>query len=228
MDADYRSEHSAFYSTTFRRYPSVAHRLHFFDVALTKADFPHDQPPAFDASAYLGYSVVRPIFAAPVGRTMISPKPELAPHVSCVIDDEVNLYGSKLTVSGAAPFMSQDTQLGVCVHVTAWVVSYYHHHRFQGPRWMPERNRFRDSALSRRRVPAPAEGLTIEQLTGILDTLDLPPIVYRNDHFGAGEDVFSIACRYLNSGLPVSQQGATTPLCSWGIGARRQRQWPTD
>src|SRR5688572_24151858 len=30
LDADYRNEHSRFYSTTFRRYPSVAHRLHFF------------------------------------------------------------------------------------------------------------------------------------------------------------------------------------------------------
>src|SRR4051812_40939163 len=30
IDADYRSEHSRFYSTTFRRYPSVCHRLHFF------------------------------------------------------------------------------------------------------------------------------------------------------------------------------------------------------
>ena len=27
---DYRSEHSRFYSRTFRRYPSVAHRIHFF------------------------------------------------------------------------------------------------------------------------------------------------------------------------------------------------------
>jgi hypothetical protein len=30
IDFDYRSEHSRFYSTTFRRYPSVCHRLHFF------------------------------------------------------------------------------------------------------------------------------------------------------------------------------------------------------
>ena len=30
IDPDYRNEHSQFYSTTFRRYPSVAHRLHFF------------------------------------------------------------------------------------------------------------------------------------------------------------------------------------------------------
>jgi len=30
IDLDYRSEHSSFYGTTFRRYPSVCHRLHFF------------------------------------------------------------------------------------------------------------------------------------------------------------------------------------------------------
>src|SRR5579862_7408508 len=30
IDHDYRSEHSHFYSTTFKRFPSVCHRLHFF------------------------------------------------------------------------------------------------------------------------------------------------------------------------------------------------------
>lgn len=73
LDGDYRSEHSRFYSTTFRRYPSVAHRLHFFRGAL---------PPGWDVSAgaydfsgladsYLGYSVMRPLAGARVGRTML-------------------------------------------------------------------------------------------------------------------------------------------------------------
>src|SRR5262245_51243453 len=30
VDVDFRSEHARFYGGTFRRYPSVCHRLHFF------------------------------------------------------------------------------------------------------------------------------------------------------------------------------------------------------
>jgi hypothetical protein len=39
LDPDCRNEHSRFYSTTFRRYPSAAHRLHFFTA-------PSPVPPA--------------------------------------------------------------------------------------------------------------------------------------------------------------------------------------
>jgi hypothetical protein len=34
IDADWRSEHARFYSTTYTRYPSVAHRAHFFTKPL--------------------------------------------------------------------------------------------------------------------------------------------------------------------------------------------------
>src|SRR6478736_9201463 len=34
IDADWRSEHAKFYSTTYARYPSVAHRAHFFTEQL--------------------------------------------------------------------------------------------------------------------------------------------------------------------------------------------------
>src|SRR5262249_12716667 len=56
LDADYRSEHSAFYSTTFRRYPSVAHRPHFFKDLRTHAEHPVTRPSAFPQNQYLGYS----------------------------------------------------------------------------------------------------------------------------------------------------------------------------
>lgn len=206
LDADYRSEHSAFYSTTFRRYPSIAHRLHFFSDVQSPDDHPVTAPSRFPSDTYVGYSVIRPVGAAPIGRTMLAPPGELAPYVSCKVRDDVNLFGSELSVE-ASPFMSQDAQLGVCVHVTAWVVSYYHHHAFGGRRWLPSEIAAAAPLHRSRRVPVPTEGLTIEQLTGILDELELPPIVYRNERLSDDEDLFTVSCRYLNSGLPVIVAG---------------------
>jgi hypothetical protein len=206
LDADYRSEHSAFYSTTFRRYPSIAHRLHFFSDLRARADHPPTRPSSFPQATYLGYSVVRPVGAAPIGRTLLTPPADIAPFVSCAVADDVNLFGSDLVVNGS-PYMSQDAQLGVCVHVTAWVVAYYHHRAFGGRRWLPSEISAAAPLHRSRRVPAPAEGLTIEQLSGILDELELPPIVYRNEKLTDDEDLFSVSCRYLNSGLPVIVAG---------------------
>lgn len=206
LDADYRSEHSVFYSTTFRRYPSIAHRLHFFSDLRTRAAHPPSRPSGFPQGTYLGYSVLRPLAASPIGRTVLAPELDLAPFVSCAVTDDVNLFGSDLVVR-ASPYMSQDSQLGVCVHVTAWVVAYYHHRAFGGRRWLPSEIAAAAPLHRGRRVPVPAEGLTIEQLSGILDELELPPIVYRNEKLTDEEDLFSICCRYLNSGLPVIVAG---------------------
>lgn len=207
VDADYRSEHSAFYSTTYRRYPSIAHRLHFFADDRTELDHPSDRPSQFPSDTYLGYSVMRPVPAAPVGRTLIAPPNELEPHVSCRATDKVNLFGSELEVS-AAPYMSQDAQLGVCVHVTAWVIAYYHHQVLGGQRRLPSEISGAVPLHTSRRVPVPSEGLTIAQLAAILDAIDLPPIVYSASALADDdEDLFTICCRYLNSGLPVIVAG---------------------
>jgi hypothetical protein len=144
--------------------------------------------------------------AAPIGRTLVAPPADIAPFVSCAVTDGVNLFGSDLTVA-ASPYMSQDSQLGSCVHVTAWVVAYYYHHAFGGRRWLPSEISAAVPLHTSRRVPVPAEGLTIEQLSGILDELELPPIVYRNEKLTDEEDLFSVCCRYLNSGLPLIVAG---------------------
>src|ERR1700733_709020 len=72
IDADWRSEHASFYSTTYVRYPSVAHRANFFSEPL-----PSDLGDlAALQSACRGYVVLRPLKSSPVGRAMITPPPE--------------------------------------------------------------------------------------------------------------------------------------------------------
>lgn len=207
VDADYRNEHARFYATTFRRYPSIAHRLHFFSKELSADALDARKRSAFPGDAYLGYAVIRPVSVGTVGRTMLCAADELAPHVSCKAKDEVNLFGSVLPVT-AAPFMTQETQLGVCVHVTAWVCAYYHHLAYGAPRYLPgDIAAFAPSEVGRL---VPAIPMTTQQLTTMLDQIDLPPVVYDLRDLSMlpdGESLYTIACRYLNSGLPVVVAG---------------------
>ncbi len=205
LDADYRSEHRQFYTTTFRRYPGVAERIHFFREPLSFDDVAH--PASVSGLTYLGYSVMRPVPGAPVGRTVLATSSDLTDYVSCVANDSTHLFGSEFTVRGA-PFMAQDARLGVCAHATIWVTAYYHHLAFRTPRFVvgsiadvvpPE------TGLGR---PLPATGLTRDQLTEAFRRIGLPPLLYPLDNrLPAGESLFRIACRYLNSGLPVTVLG---------------------
>jgi hypothetical protein len=200
IDLDYRNEHSRFYSTTFRRYPSVTHRLHFFAQPMPKELSSSDQPARFGALDYLGYVVLRPVPGAPVGRTMLKASDAAREHVTCRAVDRVNLLGEDLTVE-ASPFTSQDSQLSVCAHATLWMIAFYHHLALDGPRLVPG-----EIAAA---VPddigrgTPSMGLTLYQISVAAGRLGFPALVYGLDPPPDGESVFRLACRYLNSGLPV-------------------------
>ena len=207
LDADYRNEHSRFYSTTFRRYPSVAHRLHFFRGLLPDDILDERRPSRFRSyeDEYLGYAVMRPVPAGPIGRTLLAPPRGMERHIGCKATDEVNLFGSKLEVTGA-PFMTQESQIGVCIHVTAWICAYYHHLAFGAPRYLPGDI----AALAPHEVGRliPAAGMSVGQLSSMVESVGLPAIVYDlQDLPGSNESTFTIACRYLNSGFPVVVAG---------------------
>lgn len=205
IDPDYRNEHSQFYSTTFRRYPSVTHRLHFFAEQMPSTLTSRDEPARFNNLGYLGYTVLRPLPGAPVGRTMLVPQIGTKPNVTCLARDRVNLLGEQLDVVGT-PFISQDSQMSVCAHATLWIIAYYHHLAFGGPRLLPG-----DVTAA---VPddigrvLPSVGLTLYQISVAASRLGYPALVYGLDPPPPGESLFRIACRYLNSGIPVIVSGA--------------------
>jgi hypothetical protein len=200
IDLDYRNEHSRFYSTTFRRYPSVTHRLHFFSKPVPAELTSQDEPARFGNLDYLGYTVLRPLPGAPVGRTMLAPPPATAPHVTCLTTDTVHLLGERLRVT-AAPFISQDAQLSICAHADLWMIAFYHYRAFGGPRLLPG-----DIAAA---VPAdigrgvPAMGLSLYQVNVAASELGFPALVYGLHTPPEGQTPLRLACRYLNSGLPV-------------------------
>ena len=201
LDPDWRNEHREFYATTFRRYPSITHRLHFFAESPDPLLLDPDHPARFDDLTYLGYSVLRPVPAAPVGRTMLLP---LEPgDLTCHAIDRVNLFGAELEVDGA-PFVAQDGQLSRCAQTTTWVTAYFHHLRFGGRRVLPGEiaEAVSNDLQFGRQLPSP--GLTIGQMADAARSIGLPPLVYPLQHLAEGETVPKVLCRYLNSGIPVT------------------------
>jgi hypothetical protein len=88
LDPDWRSEHRAFYASTFRRYPSIAHRLHFFLEPPSDDLRARDRPANFQGLTYLGYCVLRPVAGAPVGRTFL--KPRTFEDLTCCTTDKTS------------------------------------------------------------------------------------------------------------------------------------------
>jgi hypothetical protein len=224
LDLDYRSEFSAFYSRTFAAIPDSAARLHFFEAPLT-ADQLWTLPPD---PGYLGYVVLRPSPIGQVGRTVLAPPPGLASAVRTQITDEVNFFGSKLAVTGV-PFVQQDTQLGRCAHAAAWVCHYTAVRRGQvSRRPMAQFGLSVDPSFALSRL-VPSEGLTALQIMDLLRSFELAPRFYNvkqlpsstahptwatrvpapppsnpGQHPGLWDErIIQIACRYLNSGIPV-------------------------
>ena len=204
IDADYRSEHAAFYSTTFRRYPSVCHRLHFFTTDVT--DDLTNLGTLGDA--YVGYSVMRPLRHAPVGKTLMMPPPRLAEGTYCHTTEDVHLFGASLTARGM-PFISQDAQFLRCAHAAQWMVLRHSSLRYGTPKWLTAdvQAAALGGVVVGRQVPS--EGLSFHQMLVSLDRLGLSPgrlplPCTRDDSKAAGHlSLPAILCRHVNSQFPV-------------------------
>lgn len=224
IDADYRDEHSAFYSTTFRRYPSVAHRIHFFTGTATEQLDDPNVPLKFAGLGYLGYVVLRPVPGAPVGRVMLRPPADLERSVTCKAVEHVNMFGEDLEVTGA-PFMAQDAQLLRCAHAALWVVARHHHLTWRTPKLLPRAivEAVPMETGAGRTLPSP--GLTVTQMSAAATRLGLPPLVYDLTKLAPGQSLQSIACRYLNGGLPVIVAGRGH---AWVLVGYNRAPWTDD
>jgi hypothetical protein len=216
VDLDYRSEYSAFWSHRFGATPAFARRLHFF-TSVVKDERLHDLPA--DAG-YLGYSVIRPLPSGAVGRTMIAAPPALDGATLTLTSDEVTLFGNRLTVD-AAPFCQQDGDFLRCAHAAAWMCHYTAARRRLVARQQVARLvEVTPTMLSVERA-LPSKGLTLNQLQAIFEAFGQPALFYGltkmpkvpgvdnpapvpNTHPGKWDTrIFSVICRYLNSGFPV-------------------------
>jgi hypothetical protein len=221
-DVDYQNEHGRYYSSLFRSYPSTANRLHFFVEPPPATVGDPGAAASFQGLSYRGYSVVRPVPGAPVGRTMLAPPCGLADAVTCLAVDRPNLFGVTHPVE-AMPFISQDGQLGVCAHAAAWMVAYYHRLRNGGARWLPGDIAAAATPTANPMRPVASDGLTVEQLAETLRNLGLPCLIYRPTNLPPGETLTKVALRYLDSSLPVIVATARHAFVLIGYQSKRTR-----
>lgn len=222
VDGDYRSEYSGFWSLRFRSPPPFARRLHFF-VEVLADDQIHNIP---DDAEYLGYSVLRPTDQGRLGRTVVAPPPDLAGATLALIEDEVSLFGNRRRVRGA-PFCQQDCEYLRCAQAAAWMCHYSAYRKgLVGRHTTASIVEHTPSLLSPERA-LPSKGMTLNQLQAVFGALGQPALFYGLSNMprvrgvpdppaqtdpASGEPlraglwdtrIFSVICRYLNSGFPV-------------------------
>ena len=221
VDLDYRSEYSAFWSLRFQSPPPFARRLHFFVDRLADETL-HALPADV---RYLGYSVLRPVAQGSVGRTVLAPPPSLSNATLTLIRDQVSLFGNELVVRGV-PFCQQDGEYLRCAHAAVWMCHYAAYKLdLVGRQTTAAIVEKTPSMLSWERA-LPSKGMTLNQLQAVFGALGQPALFYglsnmprvrgvpdpmptkdtKGKELPAGlwdTRLFSVICRYLNSGFPV-------------------------
>jgi hypothetical protein len=226
FDRDYLSEFSTFYSTSARGYSNACRRLHVFSLDLPLLRCRFAAALAGDAGAlrelndaYLGFSVVRPIPATPLGRTVLRWYPDTQPARPRVTNPSrlyaVHVAGLKLELRGLA-WQQQDTAVGACATVALW--SMFHSSALDEHHAIPTTAEITRTAsarypLGRRAFPA-TDGLTVYQICEAIRAQGLQPAVLDGDvveksigrppHRFFSRTRFAASCAALiRSGYPV-------------------------
>jgi hypothetical protein len=220
-DVDYQSEYSSHYARHFKEHSGLSARVHFFKDAPPQELDAEDIPLRFHDLNYLGYCVLRPLGRGVVGRTLISPPSDLRRWTTCAVADETNLFGAQLKVS-AAPFMSQDVELGRCAHAVIWMATYCYWKLHEASRPLPaEIAGLVPTELGSNR-PVPSTGLSARQVIETCRRLGLPAVNYSRQHV-EDADLKALARRYLNSGFPVIVGGNRHTILLVGYRPTRSR-----
>jgi len=228
FDKDYLSEFAAFYSVSSRGYPNTCRRLHFFSGQVTRELFVAAVSGKRAAitqlqQAYLGFCVVRPIPAAPLGCTVLAWYPDIAPDTRRVTSPSreyhCHLAGLKLSVTGLA-WQQQDSAVGACATVGLW--SMLHASSFDNDHSAPTTAQITEAAHQTAVTGArvfPSNGLTIIQLLEAIKRYHMAPFVMSGDirpsevtvraenirrNAGFSKERFASTCAsFIRSGYPV-------------------------
>lgn len=220
FDRDYLAEFSAFYSLASQGYPNVCRRLHFFsDAGINRKTIRAAAGGNIRSSrrlqeCYLGFVILRPIPAAPLGRTVLRWYPERFPDTPRVVEPSrpyvAHLAGITLEVQGVA-WQQQDSAVGACATVGLW--SMLHSSAFDDHHAIPTTADITRSAHRRASLGArifPSNGLNIFQVCEAIKEQDLSPIIIESDIVADGSPVaiskerFASSCAaFIRSGYPV-------------------------
>lgn len=212
VDRHYLEEYTQYYATTLRPPSSKATRLHFFGNDLSDADFAELTVRAADggfaevcrelSSHYLGFTVIRPLPDAPIGRTVLATFQSadrcytLPPHPY-----RVHLCGLNLSVCGV-PFQQQEQAVGACATTAVWsaLAQVMRQDGGRAPTPFAVTEAATRHWLSDRIFPA-ASGLKNEQILEAIRQFGYAPLFFEPK---LKTELFALAVKcYLRSGIPV-------------------------
>lgn len=240
FDHDYLAEFGAFYGASARGYENACRRLTLFDGTVTdvatfgrhfEAALSGDESAAtLLRNAFLGFIVLRPIPAAPFGRTVLKlypPRGLLDRVMEPCREYTVNLAGLPLTVRGVA-WQQQDRGVSACATIAIWTMlhSSAFHERHALPTTVSITLAAHKTASLGSRV-FPSEGLLMHQLLEAIKEHQLSPIVMEGDTplpdnlRGFTKERFCATCAaLLRSGYPVligGQRNGGHAVCAVGF-----------
>jgi hypothetical protein len=216
IDRHFLDEHALYYCRNFHPPPNHVRRFHLFvrsfteaelsSLFTTRAEFPMRRAVRVEEALsrdYLGFISIRPIPAAPVGRTVLRRLEDGERRdIWATGSHDVHLANLTLRVNGLA-FQQQDVAVGACATAALWSalsrVSRNEGMRAPTPAEVSE-SASRHFLANGRTLPAVA-GLTVEQLSEAIRCSGFAPEAVRAD---AMPEFFVIALHtYLLSGIPV-------------------------
>ena len=120
IDRDYSADYAQFYALTFHAHERHCKRVHFFsqDISpLLQRPLSTDRLNDLGGLAkdtYCGFCVVRPLSAAPIGRTVLLARLgngfNIEAAVTCRAHIDTHLLGTRLQVAGTS-FLQQDSRV---------------------------------------------------------------------------------------------------------------------
>lgn len=216
VDRHYLQEYLGFYATKLQPPGRNATRLHFWRCAFDDAGWnallargATEDIEAVEAvdriereldRDYLGYVVVRPVAACPIGRTVLATYGGYTSrcYAPATTTHEVHLQGFTLHVN-ALPFQQQDQGLGACATTALWS-SLARATRADGGRAATPLDVARAAADASAQLVAAPEGLDLESMKRTFRALGYVPHVFAPTE----PDVFLVALKaYVRAGIAV-------------------------
>jgi hypothetical protein len=251
FDYDYLAEFGAFYGASARGYDNVCRRLTLFNSKVVDVEtFTKHFEAALAGEkaaaellndAFLGFVVLRPIPAAPFGRTVLGLYPAEKPDALDRVTEpcreyRIHLAGLPLVVKGLA-WQQQDRGVSACATIALWTMLHSSalHERYALPTTVSITLAAHKTASLGSRV-FPSDGLHITQILEAIKEHQLSPIVMEGDLEDAkGDKVFSkerfcgTCAALLRSGYPVLISGTRSrghAVCAMGFRPVERAQIP--
>lgn len=232
VDRHFIEEVGIYYARCLRPPPNYCGRIHVFRGRLTEAEFDAEIRCAIAGNRddvqdrlsdrYIGFVVVRPIPAVPIGRTvLLPPRGDTQTEIRSPVRQTVHLCGIPLIVREGVAFQQQDRAVAACATTAAWSVLHPVCRR-EGKR--PPTPADITQAAVRHYIPEgrayPSQGLRVEQICEALRAFDFPPDILN----ARDPEMFRVLLGvYLRSGIPtiLALHGENSGHAVAAIGYRR-------